>query len=282
VLAAAAVLAQVSYPLLSGDALDVATVTAVVLFCAASVADAAARWGRRAAGTLVGVAGSLGLAAETAGVHTGVPFGPYAYGDRLGPALLGVPLVVPLAWVMMAYPCLLLGRRLAGAGFRRAGRPPDRAAHAALVAVLGGLALAAWDLYLDPQMVAAGHWTWLRPEPSLPGVPGIPVTNYAGWVLVSLLMIAALDRLLPGTAGVGEVRVDGAVSGAFGDLPGDRTQGHVRSEAVPAGLLAWTWAGSGVGNLVFFDRPWVALYGGVVMGVLVVPYLLAVLRRERE
>ena len=58
-----------------------------------------------------------------------------------------------------------------------------------------------------------------------------------------------------------------------------RTAG--RSQAVPATLLGWTWAGSLVGNLVFFDRPWVAVYGGVAMGVLVVPYLLSLLRRDR-
>ena len=53
-------------------------------------------------------------------------------------------------------------------------------------------------------------------------------------------------------------------------------------------MLTWIWAGSTVGNAVFFDRPWVALYGSVVMGVVLVPYLRmlldergAVLARER-
>ena len=47
-------------------------------------------------------------------------------------------------------------------------------------------------------MVAAGHWAWASPEPALPGVPGIPLTNYAGWLLVvALVMVAALDRLVP-------------------------------------------------------------------------------------
>jgi len=29
--------------------------------------------------------------------------------------------------------------------------------------------LAAWDLFLDPQMVSAGHWTWLDTSPVLTG-----------------------------------------------------------------------------------------------------------------
>jgi uncharacterized membrane protein len=235
-LAAAGVLAQIAYPLLSGSPLRAATVASVVLLAASAVTHAGFTWGPRRAATLLVVAGGLGLAAETLGVHTGLPFGDYAYTDRLQPQLFGVPVIVPLAWVMLAYPCLLLGRRLTR-------RVPW---------LTGGLALAAWDLYLDPQMVAAGHWVWAHPEPALPGVPGVPLTNYAGWVLVAVLMIAALDRALPR---------DG--------------ENHV----VPAAVLTWTWLGSAVGNLVFFDRPWVAVYGAVAMGAFVLPYLNGMRRR---
>jgi len=51
---------------------------------------------------------------------------------------------------------------------------------------------------------------------------------------------------------------------------------------VPAAVLAWTWAGSTLGNLAFFDRPWVALYGGLAMGALVVPYLASLRRSPGE
>jgi uncharacterized membrane protein len=240
-LAGAGILTQIAYPLLTGTAVRVATVVAVVLLAGAALTHAAQWWGWPGAAALLGVAGGLGLAAEAAGVATGVPFGSYAYADSLGPKVIGVPLVVPLAWVMLAYPCLLLGRWLGGDRLR--------------VAVLGGLALASWDLFLDPQMVAEGHWTWRFPEPALPGVPGVPLTNYAGWVVVSVVIVAALDRALPRPAG------------------GARPARH----AVPAAVLAWTWLGSTLGNLAFFDRPWVALYGGVAMGVLVAPYLAGLL-----
>ena len=237
-LAAAGVLSQIAYPLLSGEALRIATVLSVLLLAAAALLHASAGWGVRAAGVLLLVAGGLGLVAETVGVHTGVPFGDYGYADTLGARLAGVPIVVPLAWTMLAYPCLLLGRRLAF----------GNAHGATITALTGGLALAGWDLFLDPQMIAQGHWSWAHPSPALPGVPGVPLTNYAGWLLVSVLMIAALDRALPRPP-----------------VP----------ELTPAAVLAWTWLGSAVGNLVFFGRPWVALYGGLVMGVVVLPYLLA-------
>ena len=44
------------------------------------------------------VAAGVGLAAEAVGVRTGFPFGDYSYADTLGPTVLGVPVVVPLAW----------------------------------------------------------------------------------------------------------------------------------------------------------------------------------------
>ncbi len=55
-----------------------------------------------------------------------------------------------------------------------------------VVAVTAGAALAAWDVFLDPQMVDAGHWTWADPSPGLPGVAHVPLTNFAGWLLVAV------------------------------------------------------------------------------------------------
>ena len=250
-LALASVLAQISYPLLSGTALTVATVASVLLFAAASTTHAGAVFGARTAAAVLVAPGVLGLLAETVGVHTGYPFGEYRYTDTLGPQLAGVPLVVPLAWAMMTYPCLLLARRLAAGS----GDGPQHGGRRLIVALTGGVALAAWDLFLDPQMVAAGHWAWAWPDPHLPGLDGIPLTNYAGWLLVGTLMTAVLDRLVPRAPRL-----------------------EVATEAVPAALLAWTWAGSTLANLVFFDRPVVALYGGPALGAVVLPYLV-LLRR---
>jgi uncharacterized membrane protein len=251
-LGAGAVLAQICYPLLTGQALRAATIIAVLLFAAASLTHASARFGLAAGGVrLLLVAGGIGLVAEALGVATGIPFGSYRYSGTLGPALAGVPLLVPLAWTMMAYPCLLLGRRLAAteAAGTAAGR--THIGRRAVTVLTGAGTLAGWDLYLDPQMVAAGHWTWTFPDPALPGVPTVPVTNLAGWLLVSALIIVVLDLSLP------------VAPRPVGEL-------------VPAALLTWTWIGSAIGNLAFFDRPAVACYGAVAMGVFTLPYLIEV------
>jgi uncharacterized membrane protein len=241
-LAAATVLAQIAYPLVGGDARDALTVATVVLFALASLAHALVSRGPRTAAVLLAAGGGGGLVAEAVGVATGVPFGRYDYAGTLGPTVLGVPLVIPLAWIMMAWPAWLVALRLT----RGRGR-------ATRVAV-GAVALASWDLFLDPQMVDAGHWRWADPVPSLPGVPTVPLTNYAGWLLVAAVLMLLLDALLPAPE------------------PAD--------DAVPYALYLWTYASSLLAHAAFFGLPASAFWGGLGMGLVAVPLLLTVRRRE--
>lgn len=45
----------------------------------------------------------VGAVVEGASVYTGMPYGDYAYGNRLGPMVAGVPLILPLYWWILAY-----------------------------------------------------------------------------------------------------------------------------------------------------------------------------------
>ncbi|GAA3625262.1 carotenoid biosynthesis protein [Streptomyces chitinivorans] len=245
-LAAAAVLCQIPYPLVSGPWREALTVAGVAVFCLASLAAAALRHGARGPLALFTVAGLGGLAVEAVGVRTGFPFGSYHYTGSLGPSLAGVPVVVPLAWMMMAWPALEAGRVLAG-DRGRAGAPASRVR----TAVAGGWALASWDVFLDPQMVDAGHWVWSHPRPGLPGVEGVPLTNFAGWVAVSVVMVAAVD--------------------AVSRRPVRRPAGNGAPGGPAVVLYLWTYASSVTACLVFFGRPQVALVGGVLMGLVAVP-----------
>jgi uncharacterized membrane protein len=243
VAAAAVVLAQVAYPLTpEGTARDRLTVTTVLLFAAASVLHAATSRGVRAAAALVVVAGGGGLLAEALGVATGVPFGSYAYAGTLGPTLLAVPLVIPLAWVMMAWPAYLVGLRLGRGALARV--------------AIAAAALASWDLFLDPQMVDAGHWHWSDPFPALPGVPTVPLTNYAGWALVALGLMALLDR----TIRTGPSTLDG----------------------VPYALYLWTYGSSVLALAAFFGLPAAALWGGLGMGAVALPLAWSLARSPRR
>jgi putative membrane protein len=269
-LAVLTVLAQIAYPLTRGEPLRLLTIATVVVFALTGVTHA---WLTRGpswatALTLVTIGGALLV--EGLGLRTGHPFGEYAYDDTLGPSVWDVPAVVPLAWLMMAYPCLLLGRLLAtrlavAANRRRSGRGTRRRRRASvlLVAPLGGWAMTAWDVFVDPQMVAAGHWTWRHPEPGLPGTTGVPLTNAVGWLVAATCLIALLHLVLPASR-----------------RPHRGVSLDARADAVPAALLAWTWLGSTLANAAFFDRPAVAAWGGSLLGVVVLPYLVVLWGRR--
>ena len=125
---------EIAYPLVDGAWLHRVTIATVVSFAATCVLHALVHRGIGWALGLVVITAGGGLAAEAVGVRTGLPFGDYTYADTLGPEVLDVPLVVPLAWTMMAYPVLLAARRLT----RR------------WVVLVGAYGLFAWDVLPRP------------------------------------------------------------------------------------------------------------------------------------
>ena len=241
----ALILTQICYPLTAGTTRARLTVVTVVLGYLLSVSHALLTRGPRAAAALIGTATVGGFAVEALGVATGFPFGTYDYSGQLGPKLLGVPLIIPLAWTWMAWPGWLAAVRLTA-------RRPARVAIAAV-------GLAAWDLFLDPQMVAEGYWRWQDPAPALPGVPGVPVGNYLGWLGFALVLMAVLARAAGG----------GAALPAPADAP-------------IIALWLWTYASSVLAHAVFLALPASAAWGAAVMGVVVVPLAARLVWRARE
>jgi uncharacterized membrane protein len=231
-LALAVIGLEIAYALTAGtDRRDITIAVVIVFFLASTVHALAWRGLWWTLAFLVVTVGG-GLAIEAVGVRNGWPFGDYVYAaDRLGPTVLDVPAVIPLAWAMMAYPALIVARRLSTGVLT--------------TPLVGALALASWDLFLDPMMTGDGFWTFRDPTPALRHVPGVPVSNYLGWALAAFAMMLLLDRL----------------------------PRRVGNDGPPAVLYLWTFASAVVGNAFFFDRPWVAVYGGVAMGVVVLPYL---------
>lgn len=132
----------------------------------------AGAWGARRTLQAALIITLTGLGIEAIGAATGLPFGVYHYTDKLQPQIANVPLLIPVAWLMMlpsawAAAYLITGLR---------SRP-------AFVGV-SALALTAWDLFLDPQMVAWDFWRWQPPG----GYFGIPWLNFLGWTLTAAVM----------------------------------------------------------------------------------------------
>lgn len=231
ILAGITIAGQILWILVDAPGRQVLTVLTVVTFFLATATHAWTRRGATWAQVYLAVTLAFGLIVELIGLATAFPFGEYAYSGDLGPAIAGVPLVVPLAWSMMAYPCLLAAQRLSSTTMG--------------TALFGGWLLASWDLFLDPQMVGQGYWTWADASWHLPGISAIPLQNFLGWLLAALVLMAMLDRLPRKPA----------------------------ADAVPTTLLAWVFGSSIVANLLFLGRPGVAIWGGICMGLVVVPYL---------
>ncbi len=110
-----------------------------LMLATSSVEPVAARGARRGVAAVAGAA-AVGFGAELVGVATGRPFGHYVYTAKLGPRVGGVPLLAAAAWAMMARPAWVVAGLL---DLRPAVRVP-----------LAAGALTAWDVFLDPRMVA--------------------------------------------------------------------------------------------------------------------------------
>ncbi len=181
------------------------------------------------AGQREGWKGALGLLAlvfgvsllfESVGVATGWVYGPYHYTEKLGPRFLGlVPYLIPVAWFMMSYPSFVIAERLAPEGAGRWQR-------VLAVAALGGLAMTAWDVIMDPIMVAGGHWVW-----DVDGAYfGIPLQNFWGWWLTvftsyALYLIARGRQAKPREAGFDRLAVLSYLVTALGMIGGSLVNG---------------------------------------------------------
>ena len=161
---------------------DALVVVSVGVQAAAVLLVLGEAWGWRRTASMALLVGVLSWAIEALGSSTGFPFGHYDYTASLQPQLRGVPLVIPLAWLMMLPVAWAVAQALAGARSRWT------------FVALSAAAFTAWDLFLDPQMVSWGYWVWENPN----GYFGIPWVNYAGWLLSSaFLTVVARPRPVP-------------------------------------------------------------------------------------
>jgi acyl-phosphate glycerol 3-phosphate acyltransferase len=147
-----------------------AGVTAGVLLQAATViAIVSPGWGPVATVRTMVIVFVMAWVVELVGSRTGFPFGRYFYTKKLQPQLGRVPLLIPVAWLMMLPPAWAVATTVAGA------------TRGVSFVLAGALAFTVWDLFLDPQMVNWRLWIWSDANQG-PRYFGIPWTNFAGWL----------------------------------------------------------------------------------------------------
>jgi len=137
--------------------------------------------GRRALRFLA-IASAVSFAAEYASTHTGFPYGRYDYvaathGKELYAS--NVPLFVPLT-----FGCVVVAGRALAEGTSPARRLVG-------LAVAGGVFAMLLDVVMDPMTLRGSHWflgTLYRYRAGGWWF-GVPWSNFAGWVLVSAVII---------------------------------------------------------------------------------------------
>ena len=156
---------------------------------------------RRAAAGLAAVTAYTYLV-EFVGVTYGVPYGEFSYELELGPMLAGVPVGLPVFFLPLALNSyllvlLLLGLRTngktrttektqtVGKTLTTGVTPASRTVR--VLAALGVLLVV--DLVLDPAAVALGFWSYAGGGPYY----GVPLSNYAGWVLSGLVAVSLVE-----------------------------------------------------------------------------------------
>ncbi len=231
----------IAYPLTDGPARNAVSWSIVLLGSAVSVSHAAISRGLRTGLGLLALVAVVAVLVEALGLATGFPYGGYSYSDALGPTLLGVPFLVPLAWLLMAWPSWVLAARLV---------PRSRVGRVLVAAYV----FAAWDVVLDPQMVQAGYWRWAHPHPGLPGIDTVPLTNLAGWLLAGLVLMTLIDLLVERTATAPRI-----------------------GDAAPLLVLGWMTLGGALAHAGWLGLPGSAAWGAV----LALPVLAAVGLQER-
>lgn len=171
---------------------------------------------------------------EALNVATGWPFGHIQFSNKLGAFIGGVPLMVPLAWVMIVHPVLVLARQISKYW----------------IFFIGALGLVAWDIFVDIMMVDMGYWKWGAFTKATPLIPEIPLSNIFGWMLAGMILLAILDKTLPK-----ERRKNGA------------------DFKLIVLLFSWIWVSRLFTSLFVIHHYGVALLGGVLLGFLLIPLL---------
>ncbi len=136
------------------------------------------------------IAFAAGMAAEMAGVNTGRLFGSYQYGDLLGPKINHVPWLIGLNWFVVVFcsSCAMqqihewTKRKMESAGTEM----PKTVAVMSLI-LDGALLATFFDWVMEPVAQKLGFWQWKNSE--------VPFYNYTCWFLISLLLLALLQRM---------------------------------------------------------------------------------------
>ncbi|MDN7024778.1 carotenoid biosynthesis protein [Methanoculleus sp. FWC-SCC1] len=181
-LSVALILFLAGYLVVRFDAPDLASVVSVIFLIGLALPSyiALVRWlgAVRGIGLLV-LLSLLPLLVEAYAVATGVPYGRFTYSPHLGDPLFDlVPWTVAFAYLPMLLGAVTVASAAVGTAWYR-------------LIPAGTLLLLLIDLVIDPAAVHAGLWVWAEEG----AYYGVPVSNFAGWVLTGAAYIGLISLI---------------------------------------------------------------------------------------
>ena len=112
-------------------------------------------------------------AIEVAGVHTGLLFGEYAYGDNLGVKFWGTPLIIGANWFFLVYTTAAI--------FEKTNMSE------ALKILLASLSMLLYDVVMEQVAPKMDMWSWKQVE--------VPFQNYFTWFVIAVAFHIGLKLL---------------------------------------------------------------------------------------
>lgn len=108
----------------------------------------------------------IGFVSELIGVHTGLLFGDYWYGNNLGPKLAGVPLIIGINWGVLAVISSAFTESLT--------------INKWVKILFNSAMMVTFDVVMEPVAMKSDFWSWSSNE--------IPMYNYICWFFIALII----------------------------------------------------------------------------------------------
>lgn len=119
---------------------------------------------------------------ESIGIITGFPYGSFTYKGTLGPQILGiVPVLLPFVWIPFVLSSFTIAKELKQRKW--------------ILIVTGTFVLLGMDFIIDPAAVALNYWSYNNGG----FYYGIPLSNFAGWVLSGTIAMIICNHFFPST-----------------------------------------------------------------------------------
>jgi uncharacterized membrane protein len=119
------------------------------------------------------------LMIEMLGVHTGVIFGKYWYGQTLGTQVLNVPLVIGANWLLLIY-CSSITTQMLIQTITKKLPAKFQSVQLLFSAFCSALMMVMLDFLIEPVAIRLDFWYWQNEQ--------IPNQNYLMWFLLSFFL----------------------------------------------------------------------------------------------